>query len=96
LEGLIFLEVVDNGCGITNIDMEKQDSFGIRGMRERCQQLKGNFHIAGDPGKGTKVTILIPTGNLDYQPHVVELEGKLKGSVQPQAAIKKKKKVSRL
>jgi len=97
LEGLIFLEVVDNGCGITDIDMEKQDSFGIRGMRERCQQLKGNFHIAGDPAKGTKVTILIPTGNLDYQSgHVVELEGRLEGSAQLQTAVKKKKKVSRL
>lgn len=97
LEGLIFLEVMDNGCGITNIDMEKQDSFGIRGMRERCQQLKGNFHIAGDPGKGTKVTILIPTGNLDHQPgHVVELDGRLKGSAQLQTTVKKKKKVSRL
>jgi len=97
LEGLIFLEVMDNGCGITNIDMEKQDSFGIRGMRERCQQLKGNFHIAGDPGKGTKVTILIPTGNLDHQPgHVVELDGRLRGSAQLQTTVKKKKKVSRL
>lgn len=97
LEGLVLLEVIDNGRGITNIDMEKQDSFGIRGMRERCQQLKGNFHIAGDPGKGTKVTILIPTGNLDYQPgHVVELEGRVKGSAQLQTTVKKKKKVSRL
>lgn len=97
LEGLIFLEVMDNGCGITNIDMEKQDSFGIRGMRERCQQLKGNFHIAGEPGKGTKVTILIPTGDLDYQSgHVVELEDRLKGFAQLQTTVRKKKKVSRL
>lgn len=97
LEGLIFLEVMDNGCGITNIDMEKQDSFGIRGMRERCQQLKGNFHIVGESGKGTKVTILIPTGNLDYQPgHVIELESEHNGSVQLQTTSKKKKKVSRL
>lgn len=48
-------------------------------MRERCQQLKGNFHIAGDPEKGTKVTILIPSGNLEQQTgHVTGLEGKLK------------------
>lgn len=79
LNKLILLEVTDNGCGITSVDMEKQDSFGIRGMRERCQQLKGNFHIAGDPEKGTKVTILIPFGNLEQQTgHVTGLESKLK------------------
>ena len=74
LDKLILLEVIDNGRGITNVDMEKQNSFGIRGMRERCQQLKGNFHISGTPEKGTKVTILIPTGNLEQQTgHVIGL-----------------------
>lgn len=65
LDELILLEVIDNGRGISYNDMEKQNSFGIRGMRERCQQLKGNFHISGELGKGTKVTILIPTGRQD-------------------------------
>ncbi len=60
LNECILLEVADNGSGITNLDMERQDSFGIRGMRERCQQLKGNFHISGKPGKGTRITIRIP------------------------------------
>ena len=65
-------------------------------MRERCQQLKGNFHISGDKGKGTKVTILIPTGNPEYQSgHVNGLESELERPV-PLEAVKKKKKVSRL
>lgn len=96
LEGLVLLEVTDNGCGITNVDMEKQESFGIRGMRERCQQLKGNFHILGDPEKGTKVTILIPTGNLDPQSeHVAGLKSKFREPSQSDP-IKRRKKVSRL
>ncbi len=79
LDKLILLEVIDNGCGITNGDMEKQNSFGIIGMRERCQQLKGNFHITGDSEKGTKVTILIPTGNFEQQiEHETDLSNKLK------------------
>ena len=91
LEGLILLEVIDNGCGITDIDMEKQASFGIRGMRERCQQLKGNFHISGDSERGTKVTILIPMSNLEYQSgHLVGLENEFRGPQQP-GPIKKKK-----
>lgn len=60
----VLLEVTDNGRGITKSDMDKQESFGIRGMRERCQQLKGSFHISGIPGKGTKVTICIPINNM--------------------------------
>lgn len=67
---LILLEVGDNGKGITEIDLRKRDSFGIRGMRERCQQLKGSFHIVGNPGEGTKVTIIIPKG--DYELPVKE------------------------
>lgn len=81
LDKLILLEVTDNGCGITHTDMEKRDSFGIRGMRERCQQLKGNFHISGDPEKGTKVTILIPIENPEQQTgQVISLRDKLRKS----------------
>lgn len=66
LDQMVLLEVIDNGRGITDLDMGKHESYGIRGMRERCQQLKGNFHIMGETGKGTKVTILIPTENFGY------------------------------
>lgn len=59
-DGKVALEVIDNGRGIQPQDIKKQDSFGIRGMRERCQQLKGSFHISGESGKGTKVSILVP------------------------------------
>jgi PAS domain S-box-containing protein len=98
LDGLVFLEVLDNGQGIAAIDMEKRNSFGIRGMRERCQQLKGSFHIAGDPEKGTKVTILIPipAGNPDRQTgHVIGLERQLKTPPHSEVMMKKKK-VSRI
>ena len=93
LDKLVLLEVIDNGKGITSVDMEKQDSFGIRGMRERCQQLKGNFHISGDPGKGTQVTILVPTGNLEQQTsdHAASLENQLDKAPQHEHMMKKKR-----
>jgi len=59
-DGQVYLEVADNGCGITRPDMEKINSFGIRSMRERCQQLSGQFHIQRGVLAGTEVVIRIP------------------------------------
>jgi len=56
----VYLEVADDGCGITRPDMDKVNSFGIRGMRERCQQLGGQFHIQRRKEAGTEVMIRIP------------------------------------
>jgi two-component system, NarL family, sensor histidine kinase UhpB len=82
-DGIIFLEILDNGCGITDLDMDKQDSFGIRGMRERCQQLKGVFHISGIPDEGTKVEIRIPIKDTENQSlHLTSLSSILKKTPQ--------------
>ncbi|MBK7363525.1 MAG: PAS domain-containing protein [Nitrosomonas sp.] len=56
----VLLEVIDNGRGITDLEMKKPNSFGIRGIRERCQQLGGDFFITGTKEKGTSVLIKIP------------------------------------
>lgn len=56
----VLLEVIDNGKGITDLEMKKSNSFGLRGIRERCQQLGGDFCIAGAKGKGTSILIKIP------------------------------------
>jgi len=72
-DGLIFLEVTDDGCGIKMSDIEKQDSFGIRGMRERSQQLRGNFDVSGMSDKGTKVTICIPIN--DVKNYTAQMNG---------------------
>lgn len=64
-DGWIYLEVTDNGRGISDQDIIKPQSFGIRGMRERCQQLKGNLLITGRPDKGTKVNISIPVNAME-------------------------------
>ena len=56
-EGLA-LVVSDNGRGIT--EGQKSQSLGILGMSERAHLFGGTVEIAGIPGKGTTVTVLIP------------------------------------
>lgn len=72
IDGLVFLEVVDDGCGIKMSDIEKQNSFGIRGMRERCQQLGGDFNVYGVSDRGTKVTICIPISGI--KKHTIQMD----------------------
>ncbi len=69
--GQVHLEVTDNGRGVTHIDMKKVNSFGIRSMRERCQQLGGQFHIQGGSLAGTEVIIRIPVnGKSESRPEL--------------------------
>ncbi len=91
-DGIVFLDIFDHGCGITDLDMDKQDSFGIRGMRERCRQLKGVFHISGIPGKGTKVEIRIPTKETDNQSlHLTSLNSTLEKTLQSEYVTMQKR-----
>jgi len=55
------ISVEDNGRGITRTDDLK--SLGIVGMRERISRLGGEFNIFSEPGKGTRLDIIIPTRN---------------------------------
>lgn len=54
------LQTCDNGIGITEADVNKPTSHGIRGMRERAQGLGGSVSVTGEGGKGTTVTVSIP------------------------------------
>jgi signal transduction histidine kinase len=53
------LQVVDNGRGF---DINKQTSSnGLKNMQARADSLQGIFDIYSEPGKGTAVTLRIPT-----------------------------------
>jgi PAS domain S-box-containing protein len=54
------LQIRDNGIGISDEDLRKPTSHGIRGMRERAQQLGGDVSVSGNPGAGTTVIISVP------------------------------------
>lgn len=62
-EKLLTMTVKDDGRGITEEEIDRLDSFGLLGMKERALNLGGNLEITGDPGSGTEVrlTIALPT-----------------------------------
>jgi len=58
--GNIALEIRDNGRGISERDMDKPRSFGLRGIRERVQSLNGGFHIATAEQGGALLILKVP------------------------------------
>lgn len=59
-KGSIALELRDNGLGISEADMTKPKSFGLRGIRERVHSLAGEFSIASGEHGGTHVRLKVP------------------------------------
>lgn len=51
--------VKDNGTGFDKISVREQ-SFGIIGMRERIEILKGTMNIQSSPGNGTTIFFKVP------------------------------------
>jgi PAS domain S-box-containing protein len=63
--GLLELQVRDNGRGISMAQIEDPQSVGLLGMRERAALIGGTFEIAGRRGRGTIVTVRVrmPAGS---------------------------------
>jgi PAS domain S-box-containing protein len=59
-DGMITLEVIDNGKGITEEEITNSNSFGLLGIRERVNFLGGNVTISGISNKGTAIKVNIP------------------------------------
>jgi len=52
------LELRDDGDGFKAKD--RHDGVGLRGMRERVDQMGGELEITSSRGKGTKITVVLP------------------------------------
>jgi signal transduction histidine kinase len=57
---LLELLVRDNGCGITEEEINDPKSFGIIGIRERAQYWHGTVLFEGKPNSGTSITVRFP------------------------------------
>jgi signal transduction histidine kinase len=60
-DGILLLEVVDNGGGITESAVSNPKSFGLIGIKERINSLGGEVDFAGIPNEGTRVTVKLPS-----------------------------------
>lgn len=59
-EGLM-LTVSDNGRGIRDDELQEGKSLGFLGLRERVLAFGGAIEVQGEEGKGTTVSVTIPT-----------------------------------
>ena len=59
-DGKAFLEIVDDGIGVSRDHLSSEESLGLLGIMERAYMCGGKADIFGEPGKGTTVTAVIP------------------------------------
>ncbi len=59
-EGLLTLEISDDGLGISEQDLRKPQSFGLRGLKERAKTVGGWLDVSARPGQGTSIILSIP------------------------------------
>ncbi len=63
-EGLIFVEIADNGKGFDVNGVlntyEKRGSLGMINLRERAEMINAVLRVQSAPGKGTRVQVVVP------------------------------------
>jgi two-component system sensor histidine kinase UhpB len=57
----IIVSVTDDGCGLPE-EWARPGHFGLRGLKDRVQQLDGVFKIGSAGGRGVRLTADIPLG----------------------------------
>jgi signal transduction histidine kinase len=59
--GLLRLAVEDDGKGFSPQGMDRRAGLGLISMKERTQQVGGDFSLDSGPGRGTVIRITVPT-----------------------------------
>jgi PAS domain S-box-containing protein len=57
---MLQLEVEDDGRGVTEADLVRPRSLGLKGMRERVRYIGGSVEIGRAPRGGTRVLVRVP------------------------------------
>ena len=64
-DGILLVEIEDNGRGITGKEISSPKSLGLLGMRERAHLFGGELEIKGTSGERTVVMVRIPLRTKD-------------------------------
>lgn len=63
VDGGLCMEIVDDGKSFSDDlrnSVRHKQRLGLLGMQERVRLVNGRFHIQPEPGKGTKVQVVVP------------------------------------
>ena len=58
-EGVLTLEVTDNGSGMSSEALDKTTSFGLLGLKERAAKVGGWLDVSSSP-RGTSIILSVP------------------------------------
>jgi len=59
-DGLVALEIADDGVGFDPGATDSRGGFGLRGMAERAARLGGRLAVESWPGGGTRIRVEVP------------------------------------
>jgi two-component system, NarL family, sensor histidine kinase UhpB len=62
-DDVLFVNIQDNGVGISSREIESSKSLGLIGLRERVRAMRGRFSISGGTEGGTTISVLLPLHN---------------------------------
>jgi signal transduction histidine kinase len=63
---VLWIEIADNGKGISAEALNATSKFGLLGMRERVLVFGGEVIVTGAPGQGTTVKIKVPISSGEH------------------------------
>src|SRR5262249_21962921 len=65
LNGHLRMQVVDDGCGVSADATRPGSGLGLVSLAERVRMLGGELDVTAGPGGGTRLAVMLPTG----EPH---------------------------
>ena len=76
-QGLLNISVKDDGVGFDpdRLNGERSERYGLIGMKERVEMLRGEIAIRSRPGEGTRVSMSIPLGEQGGEERASESAG---------------------
>lgn len=60
LGNTLTIEIADSGPGLEEFALQKQNSYGLRGLAERAKSVGGWMDISSTPHSGTTITLSVP------------------------------------